>query len=249
MDHALSPIMEDYIETIFQLLRHEQVARVSDIASRMKVTMATVTSALRKLSAKKLINYSPYSTVSLTPAGKTIAENIFRRHEVLAEFFQNVLSLPAKDASENACRIEHQVDDILVERLIEYIEFVKLCPNMDIKWNERFGFRCQGGENPKQFISCDDCPKVTSHNNSDGGDHMKTRTGLHQLEPGESGRIVAISKNSPATKRMMEMGIVRGSLVEVERVAPLGDPIDIKVKGYHLSLRKEEAKNIEIEAI
>ena len=42
------------------------------------------------------------------------------------------------------------------------------------------------------------------------------------------------------------MGIGRGALVEFERVAPLGDPIDIKVKGYRLSLRKEEAGDIEI---
>ncbi|MEJ2672349.1 MAG: FeoA domain-containing protein [Deltaproteobacteria bacterium] len=43
------------------------------------------------------------------------------------------------------------------------------------------------------------------------------------------------------------MGITPGALVEVERVAPLGDPIDIKVKGYHLSLRLEEAKSITVE--
>ena len=45
------------------------------------------------------------------------------------------------------------------------------------------------------------------------------------------------------------MGVTPGSVVEVERIAPLGDPIDIKVKGYHLSLRKEEAEGIEIEAL
>ena len=45
------------------------------------------------------------------------------------------------------------------------------------------------------------------------------------------------------------MGVTPGAVVEVERVAPLGDPIDIKVKGYHLSLRKDEAAGIEIEAL
>jgi DtxR family Mn-dependent transcriptional regulator len=46
------------------------------------------------------------------------------------------------------------------------------------------------------------------------------------------------------TKRLAEMGIGKGALIEIERVAPLGDPVDVKVKGYHLSLRKEEAANI-----
>ena len=48
-------------------------------------------------------------------------------------------------------------------------------------------------------------------------------------------------------KRLVEMGISRGSVIEVERVAPLGDPIEVKVKGYHLSIRKEEAQNIEVQ--
>jgi Fe2+ transport system protein FeoA len=45
------------------------------------------------------------------------------------------------------------------------------------------------------------------------------------------------------------MGITPQSVVEVERVAPMGDPIDIKVKGYHLSLRKDEAEGIEVELL
>ena len=48
-------------------------------------------------------------------------------------------------------------------------------------------------------------------------------------------------------KRIADMGVVPGTPVEVERIAPLGDPIDIKVKGYHLSLRKKEAAAITVE--
>jgi len=43
------------------------------------------------------------------------------------------------------------------------------------------------------------------------------------------------------------MGVVSGSEIEMERVAPLGDPIEVKIKGYHLSLRKEEAANVYVE--
>jgi hypothetical protein len=45
----------------------------------------------------------------------------------------------------------------------------------------------------------------------------------------------------------MEMGFIKGATLKVKRVAPLGDPIEIRIKGYYISLRKEEAKNIEIE--
>lgn len=70
---------------------------------------------------------------------------------------------------------------------------------------------------------------------------------LHELKPGEKGRIVKVAGAGGVHRRLLDMGLVSGSEVEVERVAPLGDPIEIKIKGYHLSLRKEEASNIQVE--
>ncbi len=70
---------------------------------------------------------------------------------------------------------------------------------------------------------------------------------LNQLEKGEKGKINAFKGKSEFKKHLMEMGFVRGSDVKVERVAPLGDPIEVKIKGYSISLRKEDAKKIEIE--
>lgn len=70
---------------------------------------------------------------------------------------------------------------------------------------------------------------------------------LHELKPGEKGKIVKVAVGGGIHQRLLDMGLVSGSEVEVERVAPLGDPIEIKIKGYHLSLRKEEASNIQVE--
>ena len=70
---------------------------------------------------------------------------------------------------------------------------------------------------------------------------------LEELKPGERGRIVKMKGGSKANRRIVEMGATTGTLIEVKRVAPLGDPIEIKLKGYHLSLRKEEAANITVE--
>jgi Fe2+ transport system protein FeoA len=70
---------------------------------------------------------------------------------------------------------------------------------------------------------------------------------LHELKPGEEGKIVKVAGGGAIHRRLLDMGLVSGSDVEVERVAPLGDPIEIKIKGYHLSLRKEEASNIQVE--
>ncbi|HJX70181.1 MAG TPA: FeoA family protein [Dehalococcoidia bacterium] len=70
---------------------------------------------------------------------------------------------------------------------------------------------------------------------------------LHELKPKEKGRIVRVG-GGDIRRRLLDMGLVSGSEVEMERVAPLGDPIEVKIKGYHLTLRKEEAANIQVEA-
>jgi len=137
MDLILSPVMEDYMETIFRLIAKENTARVTDIAKKMKVTMATVTSALRKLASKELINYHPYSAVSFTQKGKDLAAKIVMRHQVLEGFFKDVLLVPPAIAKKNACRMEHQMDDVLLNRLIEFIHFACHCPSTRIKWRNR----------------------------------------------------------------------------------------------------------------
>ncbi len=70
---------------------------------------------------------------------------------------------------------------------------------------------------------------------------------LNNLKQGETGKIRSFKGKGEVRKHLMEMGLVRGSDIKVERVAPLGDPIEVKIKGYSLSLRKEDAKKIEIE--
>ncbi len=76
-----------------------------------------------------------------------------------------------------------------------------------------------------------------------------TAVKLKDLKPGQRGKVLKVNAREGANKRMVEMGVTPGAVVEVKRVAPLGDPIDIKVKGYHLSMRKDEADGIEIEVL
>jgi len=70
---------------------------------------------------------------------------------------------------------------------------------------------------------------------------------LKELKTGEKGKIVKVGGGGGIHRRLLDMGLVSGSEVEVERVAPLGDPIEVKIKGYHLTLRKEEAANVYVE--
>jgi len=72
---------------------------------------------------------------------------------------------------------------------------------------------------------------------------------LAKLKPGEKGRITGIGAIGPLKRRLMDMGVLTGVEVKVLKVAPMGDPIEVNIKSYNLSLRKKEAEGIAVEVI
>ncbi len=69
---------------------------------------------------------------------------------------------------------------------------------------------------------------------------------LHLLQPGQRATILRINGAGSLRRRFIEMGIVKGETILIERNAPLGDPVEYFIKGYHLALRREEAAHIEV---
>ncbi|HKM05183.1 MAG TPA: FeoA family protein [Lachnospiraceae bacterium] len=70
---------------------------------------------------------------------------------------------------------------------------------------------------------------------------------LKELKPGQEGVVVSIGEKGATRRRIMDMGVTPGAVVKVIKVAPLGDPIEINIRGYELSLRKDEAGQINIQ--
>ena len=77
-------------------------------------------------------------------------------------------------------------------------------------------------------------------------EHMKT---LDQLRIGDRAEVIAVTGNGDIHQRLLEMGVVGGMTVEVVRFAPLGDPMEIEVCGYHLLLRKAEAATVAVKPL
>lgn len=73
---------------------------------------------------------------------------------------------------------------------------------------------------------------------------MKT---LREVKMGQTARVVRLTGEGPVRRRIMDMGITKGVEVYVRKVAPLGDPVEVTVRGYELSLRKADAQMIEVE--
>jgi DtxR family Mn-dependent transcriptional regulator len=154
---GLSASLEDYLEVIFHLEQSNRVARAKDIADQMSVQRASVTGALKALAGRGLINYSPYSFVTLTPMGRDIAREVIHRHKVLKEFFMNTLQLGPEDAEANACRIEHAIDPTAMERLVRFVEFMSICPRTGTDWFDAFARFCKLG---LQTSDCQACLKL-----------------------------------------------------------------------------------------
>ena len=73
---------------------------------------------------------------------------------------------------------------------------------------------------------------------------MKT---LREAKIGETVRVVKLHGEGAVKKRIMDMGVTKGTEIYVRKVAPLGDPVEVTVRGYELSLRKEDAQMVEVE--
>ncbi|MBN2034411.1 MAG: DtxR family transcriptional regulator [Deltaproteobacteria bacterium] len=247
---TLTASLEDYLEAIFNIIKEKEAVRPKDIAHRLRVANSSVTGALRALADKALIRYSPYDVITLTPSGKAAAKDVVRRHEVLRDFFVKVLAVNEPDADKAACRMEHSIPKVILERFIEFAEFVEVCPRGGAKWIAGFGYHCDQGGTQE---NCERCISVTleelKQRGQKGGRKGMGSAKLKDLKPGQKGKVLKINARGETNKRIVEMGVTPGAVVEVERVAPLGDPMDIKVKGYHLSLRKEEAEGIDIETL
>ena len=250
MSGALSASLEDYLEAIFHIVAQKQAARATDIARRLKVSASSVTGALRSLADRGLVNYRPYDIITLTGKGQGAAEEVVRRHEALREFFVKVLAVEAGEADEAACRMEHSVPRPILERLIQFAEFVEFCPRGGSRWISGFGYHCDPSGTQE---NCESCLSLTLEEVRERRARREAEpvvtTCLGDLEPGERGRVTRIRIAGDTTRRIAEMGVTPGAVMEVERVAPMGDPVEVRVRGYHLSLRKAEAQGIDVERI
>jgi DtxR family Mn-dependent transcriptional regulator len=142
----LSSNMEDYLEAIFHISQEKQAARAKDIADRLMVNKSSVTGALRSLSEKGLVNYAPYDIITLTAKGMRLAEEIVRRHEALKDFFIKVLLIDPGEAEGAACKVEHAVSKNIIDRLINFVQFMEICPRGGKEWLEGFRRHCESGD-------------------------------------------------------------------------------------------------------
>lgn len=117
--------MEAYLEAIKKIEEDKKVVRVKGIARTLKVKMPSVTEAVRNLSKAGFIKHEKYGHIELTPKGEQVAHKIYSRHQSLFSFFTQVLGVSPQRADEDACRIEHVISEVSMERLVEFVQFIR----------------------------------------------------------------------------------------------------------------------------
>lgn len=155
-DQTLSSSLEDYLETILHLQQEHSVARAKEIGDHLHVNRSSVTTALQALAKRGLVFYTPYGFITLTPSGKAAAENVAERHEVMRQFLVRVLCIDEATADADACKLEHSLSEVVLERLVAFLEFVARCPAGVADWAPSTGFHCTHSAAKTEAI-CDKC--------------------------------------------------------------------------------------------
>lgn len=234
---SLTSALEDYLETIFELVRDRKFARIKDIAKARGVRSASVIPAMRRLADLDLITYQKREYIDLTEQGEKAARRVYARHKLLGRFFSDILRMPAKLAQEDACAIEHNISNQGMDHLVRFFEFMQVCP--------------EGRQLLSKFRGCslihDQVPECKHQCNAKpNGDESKGRQmkSLKELSPGEAGSVQRITGTGAIRQRLLDIGLMPNVRVELERVSPTGDPIWIRFQGSQVSLRKLEAETV-----
>ncbi len=235
---VLTPALEDYLETIYRLIGKMGVARVGDIAKERDVKPGSVTPAMKRLDQLGLIDYQQRDNIGLTKSGEEAARRVYSRHRVLRRFFSTVLNLPDHLAEKDACAAEHALSPETVDQLVRLFEYMEICP--------------EGKEHVDRFLSCSavhaDVPPCAHECDALPvlGQEGIPRLSIADLKPGQKGRIMQVNCSGALRQRLLDMGILPNTLIEVARVAPAGDPMWIKLQGYELALRMTEAQSVTV---
>ncbi len=120
---------EEYLKVIGLAVEQGEEVTTSYLASRLGLSMPSITQMLRRLSARGLIEHAPRSSVRLTPEGQRLANSLIRRHRLWESFLVRFLGFSWDEVHEEAGRLEHATSPALEERLVDFLGDLASCPH------------------------------------------------------------------------------------------------------------------------
>jgi DtxR family transcriptional regulator, Mn-dependent transcriptional regulator len=230
--------VEDYLKALYDLSRNGNAVSTTDISRILKVAPASVTEMLKKLAENGYVNHSPYHGSSLTEKGVQEAQKIARKHRLLERFLSDVLHIRGDQVHAQACEMEHALSDEAEESLCRFLKHPDKCPD-----DGKIIPACN-----LPFTSCEECIQLHSKGLEEVGKRQQNLLSVCALKSGTSAKISFIRGEHRILQRLLDMGLTPGTSIKVARVAPLGGPIEVCVRGSKVALGQNIAANVFVEA-
>lgn len=229
--------VEDYLKTIYDLSKNGNAVSTNEISRTLKVAPASVTEMLKKLAKKGYIVHSPYHGTTLTAAGRQIAEKTVRKHRLLERFLHDVLKIDNEKVHKQACEMEHALSDDAEESLCRFLRHPDRCPD-----DGKIIPPCD-----LNIGSCAECIQLHKKGLEEVGKHNQSLVSVSDLKQGQVGKIALIRGGHNMLQRLLDMGLTPGTEICSVRVAPLGGPVELAVRGSKLALGKGVASKVFVE--
>lgn len=211
----VSPVSEEYLEQIYRLEQQHGVARTTQIAEAIGVTMGTVTNTIDSLKKKRLILHEPYKGVKLTELGRRLAVNVLRRHRLAERLLTDLLDIDWSRVHEHACRLEHAITEDLIKPIEKALSHPRFCPH-----GNPIPTRC-------------------------GGIVEAPSTPLSTMDVGSRGVVVKIiEEQRDLLEYLAKLNFIPGARVTVVEKAPFDGPITVTVNGRRHAISKAIASLI-----
>jgi DtxR family Mn-dependent transcriptional regulator len=210
-----TPAEDEYVEAIYA--RHERGQkriRASEIRSDLKVKGSSVTQMLKKLEKKGLVHYDLYGGVELTRKGRSHGLLIKRRHRLAERLLKDVLGYDLASVHDEACKLEHVLNDEVADKISRIIGDVKTCPH--------------GNPIPSKQGEAGKLEAVS----------------LIDIEEGEECTIQAIPEDKEDVQRLIPFNILPGASVKVVEKTPFGTIMVQSCGGTQLALSSDIASKI-----
>ncbi|NCT95260.1 MAG: metal-dependent transcriptional regulator [Chitinophagaceae bacterium] len=192
---------ENYIKAIYRLQDHAAMVTTNALADALQTKPPSVTDMLKKLKAKKLLNYEPYKGVKLSAEGKKVALAVVRKHRLWESFLVSKLQFGWDEVHEVAEELEHITSKKLIDKLDAFLGFPRFDPHGD------------------------PIP------DSQGRITIQPQVRLTELPLHQSAEISAVGSQSPALLELLKAkGLQLGTRLDVRKIFSFDRSLDIRIK-------------------
>jgi len=235
---TLSENVEEYLEILYKLGPDGERVTTSMISENLKIAPASATQMLKKLADNGYVEYSPYKGGILTEKGLKIAKKVTRKHRLLERFLCDILKIKKEKIHEQACEMEHTLSDDAERALCHLLEHPAKCPGDSVI-----------PECDLKFTTCEECKKRKEVDVEEVGKRNENLIPVLDLKEHKKGKVSFIRGDYKVIRRLLDMGITIGAIISVIKVAPLGGPVEVAIRGSKLALGRDIASNVFVEAV